>query len=140
MVEAMASFPINFGNFGKGNSSDRETIIDQAIGGAAGMKIHEDWSASPAAIRTRLSVSDEYNFQDEVHADTLNETGYYEDSMAAIGGRVVHVYHCESSGGAMLLTSCAAPASRTSRRARPTPTNPFSINAYDEARHAVHGS
>jgi len=132
MLEAMASFPINFGNFGKGNSSDRETIIDQALGGAAGMKIHEDWSASPAAIRACLSVADEYDFQVQLHADTLNETGYYEDTMAAIGGRVIHVYHAEGSGGGNAPDIMRCVGEPNILPSSTNPTNPFSINAYDE--------
>jgi urease alpha subunit len=123
MLEAMASFPINFGDFGKGNSSDRESIIEQVLGGAIGMKIHENWSSSPSAIRTCLSVADEYDFQVQLHADTLNETGYYEDTLAAINGRVMHHTISKVRAEAMPPTSCASSESRISCQAqqiRPT--------------------
>ena len=132
MLEAMADFPLNFGNFGKGNSSDRDAIIEQVLGGATGMKIHEDWSSSPSAISTCLSVADEYDFQVQVHADTLNETGYHEDTMDAIAGRVMHFYHCEGAGGGNapdVMTCVSEPNILPSST---NPTNPFSLNTYDE--------
>lgn len=130
MLEAMASFPINYGNFGKGNSSDRSTIIEQALGGAMGMKIHENWGSTPSVIRTCLSVADEYDFQVQLHADSLNETGYYEDTIAAIDGRVMHVYHVEGPGHAPdIMRIVGEPNILPSST---NPTNPFSVNTYDE--------
>jgi urease subunit alpha len=96
------------------------------------MKIHEDWSASPAAIRTRLSVSDEYNFRDELHADTLNETGYYEDTLAAINGRVMHVYHVEGAGGGNTPDIMRVVGEPNILPSSTNPSNPFSLNTYDE--------
>jgi urease subunit alpha len=132
MLEAMASFPINFGDFGKGNSSDRESIIEQLFGGAIGMKLHEDWSSSPSAIRTCLSVADEYDFQVQLHADTLNETGYYEDTLAAINGRVMHAYHVEGAGGGHTPDIMRIVGEPNILPSSTNPTNPFSLNTYDE--------
>jgi urease subunit alpha len=132
MLEAMADFPLNFGNFGKGNSSNPEAIVEQVLGGATGMKLHEDWSSSPSAIRTCLEVADEYDFQVQIHADTLNETGYYEDTMEAIAGRVMHVYHCEGAGGGNAPDIMRCVGEPNVLPSSTNPTNPFSINTYDE--------
>ncbi|KWX68629.1 urease subunit alpha [Mycobacterium sp. NAZ190054] len=132
MLEAMADFPLNFGNFGKGNSSDPASIVEQVLGGATGMKIHEDWSSSPSAIRTCLQVADEYDFQVQLHADTLNETGFYEDTMAAIGGRVMHIYHCEGAGGGNAPDMMRCVGEANILPSSTNPTNPFSLNTYDE--------
>lgn len=132
MLEAMADFPLNYGNFGKGNSSDRSTIIEQIFGGAIGMKLHEDWSSSPSAIRTCLSVADEYDFQVQIHADTLNETGYHEDTMDAIAGRVMHFYHCEGAGGGNAPDVMTCTSDPNILPSSTNATNPFSVNTYDE--------
>lgn len=132
MLEAMADFPINFGNFGKGNSSDKGALIEQILGGATGLKIHEDWSSSPAAIRTCMDVADEFDFQVQIHADTLNETGFYEDTMEAIAGRVMHMYHCEGAGGGNAPDIMRCVGASNILPSSTNPTNPFSINTYDE--------
>lgn len=133
MLEAMADIPLNFGNFGKGNSSSPHTIVEQVLGGATGMKIHEDWSSSPSAIRTCLDVADEYGFQVQIHADTLNETGFYEDTMDAIGGRAMHIYHCEGTGGGNAPDIMRCVGEENILPSSTNPTNPFSINTYDES-------
>lgn len=133
MLEAMADIPLNFGNFGKGNSSSSHTIIEQALGGATGMKIHEDWSSSPSTIRTCLEVADEYDFQVQIHADTLNETGFYEDTMEAIGGRAMHIYHCEGTGGGNAPDIMRCVGEENILPSSTNPTNPFSVNTYDES-------
>ena len=132
MLEAMADIPLNFGNFGKGNSSDKGSLIEQVLGGATGLKIHEDWSSSPSAIRTCMAVADEYDFQVQIHADTLNETGYYEDTMEAIAGRVMHIYHCEGAGGGNAPDIMRCVGEPNVLPSSTNPTNPFSINTYDE--------
>ncbi len=132
MLEAMADFPLNFGNFGKGNSSDPNSLIEQVLGGATGLKIHEDWSSSPSAIRTCMAVADQYDFQVQIHADTLNETGYYEDTMEAIAGRVMHMYHCEGAGGGNAPDVMRCVGEANILPSSTYPTNPFSINTYDE--------
>ena len=132
MLEAMADIPLNFGNFGKGNAATPGSLVEQILAGATGLKIHEDWSSSPAAIETTMELADEYDFQVQIHADTLNETGYYEDTIAAINGRVMHIYHCEGAGGGNapdMMRVCGEPNLLPSST---NPTNPFSINTYDE--------
>lgn len=133
MLEAMAEIPLNFGNFGKGNASTRGALEEQiVIGGATGLKIHEDWSSSPAAINMCMELADEYDFQVQVHADTLNETGYYEDTMAAINGRVMHIYHAEGAGGGNAPDIMRCVMEPNCLPSSTNPTNPFSINTYDE--------
>ncbi|MCZ7662608.1 MAG: urease subunit alpha [Thermoleophilia bacterium] len=132
MLEAMADIPLNFGNLGKGNSSDPDSLVEQILGGATGLKIHEDWSSSPAAIRRCMEVADLYDFQVQIHADTLNETGYYEDTLAAIGGRVMHVYHSEGAGGGNAPDIMRCVGEPNILPSSTNPTNPFSINTYDE--------
>lgn len=133
MLEAMADIPLNFGNFGKGNSSSKGSLEEQIIiGGATGLKIHEDWSSSPASIETCMDLADELDFQVQVHADTLNETGYYEDTLAAINGRVMHIYHAEGAGGGNAPDIMRCVMEPNCLPSSTNPTNPFSINTYDE--------
>jgi urease subunit alpha len=91
------------------------------------MKLHEDWSSSPSAIRTCLSVADEYDFQVQLHADTLNETGYYEHTLAAINGRVMHAYHVEGAGGGHTPDIMRIVGEPNILPSSPNPTNPFSL-------------
>ncbi len=132
MLEAMADFPLNYGNFGKGNAATRGSLVEQILAGATGLKIHEDWSSSPAAIETCMELADEYDFQVQIHADTLNETGYYEDTLAAINGRVMHIYHCEGAGGGNAPDIMRITGEPNLLPSSTNPTNPFSINTYDE--------
>lgn len=133
MLEAMADIPLNFGNFGKGNGATKGALAEQVvIGGATGLKIHEDWSSSPAAIEATMDLADELDFQVQIHADTLNETGYYEDTLAAINGRVMHVYHCEGAGGGNAPDIMRCVMEPNIMPSSTNPTNPFSINTYDE--------
>jgi len=132
MLEAMADFPLNYGNFGKGNAATKGALIEQILAGATGLKIHEDWSSSPAAIETTMDLADEYDFQVQIHADTLNETGYYEDTIAAINGRVMHIYHCEGAGGGNAPDMMQIVGEPNLMPSSTNPTNPFSINTYDE--------
>jgi urease subunit alpha len=132
MLEAMADMPLNFGNFGKGNAATRGSLVEQLLNGATGLKIHEDWSSSPAAIETCMELADEFDFQVQIHADTLNETGYYEDTIAAINGRVMHIYHCEGAGGGNAPDIMRCTGEPHLLPSSTNPTNPFSINTYDE--------
>ena len=132
MLEAMADFPLNYGNFGKGNAATKGSLVEQILAGATGLKIHEDWSSSPAAIHTTMELADEYDFQVQIHADTLNETGYYEDTIAAINGRVMHIYHCEGAGGGNAPDMMQIVGEPNLMASSTNPTNPFSINTYDE--------
>ncbi|MBT8112258.1 MAG: urease subunit alpha, partial [Gammaproteobacteria bacterium] len=95
MLQASEQWPINFGFLGRGNSSKPRSLIDQLAGGCLGLKIHEDWGAMPAVIDTCLSVADDLDFQVQLHTDTLNESGFVENTLAAINGRTIHMYHTE---------------------------------------------
>src|SRR5262249_25912852 len=99
MLEATAVLPVNVGLLGKGNSSRSEGLTEQIEAGACGLKVHEDWGATPAALDCALSVADEHDVQVALHADTLNEGGYLADTIAAIDGRTIHSYHTEGAGG-----------------------------------------
>ena len=132
MLQATEAFPINFGFLGKGSSSLPASIIEQIEGGAIGLKIHEDWGAMPAVIDTCLSVADEYDLQVQLHTDTLNESGYVDDTMSAIAGRTIHMYHTEGAGGGHapdILKVASYPHCLPSST---NPTNPFTINTFDE--------
>jgi urease subunit alpha len=99
MLRSIEGLPINFGLCGKGNSSGKAPLVEQLRAGAAGFKVHEDYGATPAAIRACLEVADEYDVSVAVHTDTLNEAGYVEDTIAAFDGRTIHTYHSEGAGG-----------------------------------------
>ncbi|WP_337175024.1 urease subunit alpha [Paludisphaera sp.] len=99
MLRAVESLPVNFGFQGKGNCASPGPLIEQLRAGAAGFKVHEDYGSTPAAIRSCLSVADEYDVSVAVHTDTLNESGFVEDSIAAFDGRTIHTYHTEGAGG-----------------------------------------
>ncbi|GAA5337334.1 urease subunit alpha [Thermus antranikianii] len=99
MLEALEELPVNFGLLGKGNSSLVGALEEQILAGAIGLKIHEDWGATPAVIDAALRVADLYDVQVAIHTDTLNESGFVEDTLRAIGGRTIHAYHSEGAGG-----------------------------------------
>ena len=99
MLEAAEAMPVNMGFLGKGNGSLPEALIEQIEAGAAGLKVHEDYGATPAAISNALSVADDYDVQVSVHTDSLNEAGFVEDTISAIDGRTIHTFHTEGAGG-----------------------------------------
>jgi len=99
MLRSIEGLPINFGIYGKGNSTGKAPLIEQLLAGAAGFKVHEDYGTTPAAIRACLTVADDYDVSVAVHTDTLNESGYVEDTIAAFDGRSIHTYHSEGAGG-----------------------------------------
>ena len=99
MLRAAENLPMNFGFYGKGNASHQLPLIEQLRAGCPGFKIHEDWGATPATIRCCLKVADEYDVPVAIHTDTLNESGYVEDTIAAFDGRTIHTYHTEGAGG-----------------------------------------
>src|SRR6202142_174787 len=99
MLEAADAWPMNFGFLGKGNASTAEPLVEQVLAGACGLKLHEDWGTTPAAIDTCLRVADEMDIQVAIHTDTINEAGFVEDTIAAIAGRTIHTYHTEGAGG-----------------------------------------
>ena len=99
MMRAVEGLPVNFGFLGKGNSAGREPLVEQVLAGAAGFKIHEDWGSTPAVIRAALTVADEFDVQVSLHSDTLNESGFVDDTIAAFEGRTIHTFHTEGAGG-----------------------------------------
>ena len=99
MLKATDAFPMNFGFLGKGNSSKPEGLAEQVEAGALGFKLHEDWGTTPAAIDNCLTIADKYDVQVCIHTDTLNESGFVENSVAAFKGRTIHSYHTEGAGG-----------------------------------------
>src|SRR3954463_1631440 len=132
MLEAAEGLPLNFGFLGKGNVSRPEPLVEQIEAGAIGLKLHEDWGTTPAAIDTALRVADAYDVQVAIHTDTLNESGFVEDTLAAIGGRTIHTYHSEGAGGGHapdILKVCAHPNVLPSST---NPTMPFTVNTLDE--------
>jgi urease alpha subunit len=132
MYEAAEGFPLNFGFLGKGNASTAEPLREQIRAGAIGLKLHEDWGTTPAAIDRCLSVADEFDVQVAIHTDTLNETGFVEDTIAAIGGRTIHTYHTEGAGGGHapdIIRLCGEPNVLPSST---NPTMPFTRNTLDE--------
>ena len=132
MLEAAEDFPINLGYLGKGNASLPAPLNEQAEAGVIGLKLHEDWGTTPAAIDTCLSVADAYDIQVAIHTDTLNESGYVDDSIAAFKGRTIHTYHTEGAGGGHapdIIKVCGEPNVLPSST---NPTRPFTVNTIDE--------
>jgi urease subunit alpha len=132
MLQASEGFAMNFGFLGKGSSSLPASLVEQVEGGAIGLKIHEDWGAMPAVIDTCLSVADEYDFQVQIHTDTLNESGYVEDTMAAIRGRTIHMYHTEGAGGGHAPDIIKVAGYSHCLPSSTNPTNPYTVNTFDE--------
>jgi urease subunit alpha len=99
MFRAAEAWPVNFGFLGKGNAATREPLAEQVLAGVCGLKLHEDWGTTPAAIDACLRVADEFDIQVAIHTDTLNEAGFVDDTIAAIAGRTIHTYHTEGAGG-----------------------------------------
>jgi urease subunit alpha len=132
MIKASEAFPMNFGFLGKGSSSAMEPLEEQIEAGALGLKVHEDWGATPAVIDTALKVADKYDVQVALHADSLNEAGFLEDTINAINGRVIHMFHTEGAGGGHapdILKSAMYP---NVLPASTNPTLPYTINTIDE--------
>jgi urease subunit alpha len=132
MLQATDDLPLNFGFTGKGNTAMPEGLSEQILGGAIGLKLHEDWGTTPAAIDCCLRVADEHDVQVTIHTDTLNESGFVEATIAAIGGRTIHTYHSEGAGGGHapdILRICGEPNVLPSST---NPTRPYTVNTIDE--------
>jgi urease subunit alpha len=132
MLQAADGYPINLGFLGKGNASRPEALREQIVAGALGLKLHEDWGTTPAAIDTCLSVAEETDTQVAIHTDTLNESGFVEASIAAFKGRTIHTYHTEGAGGGHapdIIKVCGEPNVLPSST---NPTRPFTVNTLDE--------
>ncbi len=132
MLEASEELPMNLGYLGKGNSADLDTIAEQIEAGACGMKLHEDWGSTPAAIDHCLTVCDKYDVQAAIHTDTLNEAGFVEDTIAAFKGRTIHTYHTEGAGGGHAPDIIRAAAFPNVLPSSTNPTMPFTKNTLDE--------
>ncbi|MCU6790508.1 urease subunit alpha [Paenibacillus sp. WQ 127069] len=132
MLEAAEAFPMNLGFTGKGNASFPEPLIEQVEAGAIGLKLHEDWGTTPAAIDTCLQVADQYDVQVAIHTDTLNESGFVEDTLAAIGGRTIHTYHTEGAGGGHAPDIIKASAELNVLPSSTNPTRPYTVNTIEE--------
>lgn len=132
MLRAADAYPMNLGFLGKGNCSSLPPLREQVEAGAMGLKIHEDWGATPAVIDACLQVSDEYDVQTAIHTDTLNEAGCVEDTIAAIKGRTIHTYHTEGAGGGHAPDIIRAAAFPNILPSSTNPTMPFTQNTLDE--------
>lgn len=132
MFQAAESLPVNIGFFGKGNCATLPPLREQIASGALGLKIHEDWGATPATIDAALTVADEMDVQVAIHTDTLNESGFLEDTMKAIDGRVIHTFHTEGAGGGHAPDIIKAAMYPNVLPASTNPTRPFTVNTIDE--------
>ncbi len=132
MLEAAEAFPMNLGFLGKGNASLAPPLVEQVEAGAIGLKLHEDWGTTPAAIDAALKVADRMDVQVAIHTDTLNESGFVETTLQAIGGRTIHTYHTEGAGGGHapdIIRACGEPNVLPSST---NPTRPYTVNTIDE--------
>src|SRR5437588_8453010 len=132
MYESVEAFPLNFGFLGKGNASQPQALGEQIRAGALGLKLHEDWGTTPAAIDQCLTVADEYDVQVAIHTDTLNEAGFVEDTIAAFKGRTIHTYHTEGAGGGHAPDIIKIAAQPNVLPSSTNPTRPFTVNTIDE--------
>ena len=132
MLQATNDLPMNFGFLGKGNASLPIALEEQIEAGVCGLKLHEDWGTTPAAIDNCLSVAERYDVQVAIHTDTLNESGFVEDTLAAFKGRTIHTYHTEGAGGGHspdIIRACGEPNVLPSST---NPTRPYTVNTIDE--------
>jgi urease subunit alpha len=132
MYQALEELPMNFGLLGKGNASLPEPLEEQIYAGVMGLKLHEDWGTTPAAIDNCLAVADRFDVQVAIHTDTLNESGFVEDTIAAFKGRTIHTYHTEGAGGGHapdIIKACGVPHVLPSST---NPTRPYTVNTIDE--------
>ncbi|MBM7570479.1 urease subunit alpha [Aquibacillus albus] len=132
MLEAAEQFPINIGFLGKGNASSPEPQREQIEAGAIGLKLHEDWGTTPAAINQCLALADEMDVQVAIHTDTLNEAGFLEDTVKAIGDRVIHTYHTEGAGGGHAPDIMKIASFPNVLPSSTNPTRPYTANTIDE--------
>lgn len=132
MLQAAEEYPMNLGFLGKGNCSDEKALVEQIKAGAMGLKIHEDWGATPAVIDHCLNAADDYDVQVAIHTDTLNEGGCVEDTLNAIGGRTIHTYHTEGAGGGHAPDIIRAAAAANVLPSSTNPTMPYTVNTLDE--------
>jgi len=132
MLQAADAFPMNLGFMGKGNASQPDPLREQVAAGAMGLKLHEDWGTTPAAIRNCLSVADESDVQVAIHTDTLNESGFVEDTIEAFEDRTIHTYHTEGAGGGHAPDIIRACGLNNVLPSSTNPTRPYTVNTVDE--------
>jgi urease subunit alpha len=132
MLQAAEGFPINIGFTGKGQAAAEAPLVDQILAGAIGLKVHEDWGATASAIDHALKVADKYDIQVAIHADTLNEGGFVENTMSAIKDRVIHMYHTEGAGGGHAPDLIKSASYMNVLPSSTNPTLPYTINTIDE--------
>lgn len=132
MLQSTDAFPLNFGFMGKGNSAQQPGLIEQVMAGALGLKLHEDWGTTPAAIDNCLSVADDYDLQVAIHTDTLNEAGFVEDTIAAFKGRAIHTYHTEGAGGGHAPDIIKVCGESNVLPSSTNPTRPYTVNTLEE--------
>jgi urease subunit alpha len=132
MLEAADAFPMNLGFFGKGNCATLAPLEEQVEAGALGLKIHEDWGSTPAVIDAALTIADKLDVQVAIHTDTLNESGFLEDTIAAINGRVIHTFHTEGAGGGHAPDIIKAAMYQNVLPSSTNPTRPYTVNTIDE--------
>jgi urease subunit alpha len=132
MLEAAEAFPVNLGFLGKGNSSRPAPLAEQIQAGAIGLKLHEDWGTTPAAIDCALTVAEQFDVQVAIHTDTLNESGFVQDSIDAFKGRTIHTYHTEGAGGGHAPDIIKVCGEANCLPSSTNPTMPFTVNTLDE--------
>ena len=132
MLQAADAFPMNLGFYGKGNCASTLPLAEQIEAGALGLKIHEDWGSTPAVIDASLKVADKYDVQVAIHTDTLNESGFLEDTIKAIDGRVIHTFHTEGAGGGHAPDIIKAAMYPNVLPSSTNPTRPYTVNTIDE--------
>lgn len=132
MYQAVEDLPVNVGLLGKGNGSLPEALIEQVEAGVCGLKVHEDWGTTPAALSRALDVADAYDVQVAVHTDTLNESGFFEDTRSAIDGRTIHTFHTEGAGGGHAPDIMRVAGEPNVLPSSTNPTLPYTVNSVDE--------
>ncbi|UJB69095.1 urease subunit alpha [Acaryochloris sp. 'Moss Beach'] len=132
MLQAADAFPMNLGFMGKGNSSQPASLVEQVKAGAMGLKLHEDWGTTPAAIDTCLNVADQFDVQVAIHTDTLNEAGFVENTITAFKNRVIHTYHTEGAGGGHAPDIIKVCGEANVLPSSTNPTRPYTVNTLDE--------
>ena len=132
MIEAADAFPMNLAFAGKGNASQPKALVEMILGGASCLKLHEDWGTTPAAIDCALSVADDHDVQVMIHTDTLNESGFVEDTIAAFKGRTIHAFHTEGAGGGHAPDIIKVAGLRNVLPSSTNPTRPFTVNTLEE--------
>jgi urease subunit alpha len=132
MIEAADAFPMNLAFAGKGNASAPKALVEMILGGASCLKLHEDWGTTPAAIDCALSVADDHDVQVMIHTDTLNESGFVEDTIAAFKGRTIHAFHTEGAGGGHAPDIIKVAGLNNVLPSSTNPTRPFTVNTLEE--------